>query len=83
MTFNHEQQDINQLGRNLLTLIRASGQNGITSKGLTDALKSQLDKQDYAQLDALEAEGFIVVEQVDIIDHPDVERLYRAVTSRA
>jgi hypothetical protein len=75
--------NINQRGRNLLTLIRAAGSEGIDSKGLTDALRAQLSKEDYDQLNLLEAEGSIIVQQVTVDDHPDVDRLYRAVKNES
>ena len=79
MSTNREQAtNINRKGRDFLTLIRDAGGDGITRKGLTDALSKQLDKSDFEQLDALEAGGLITVERVDIVDHPDVEYLYRA-----
>jgi hypothetical protein len=77
-----QEVNLNQRGRNLLTLIRAAGSEGIDSKGLTDALRNQLDKEDYDQLDLLQTEGSITIEQVDLPDHPDVDRLYRAVGSQ-
>ena len=80
MTSNQGQETkINQRGRNLLTLIRAAGDKGISRKGLTDAIRNQLDNEDELQLDLLASEGFILVEQVDIADHPDVEKIYRAI----
>jgi len=79
MTFNRNQtNNITQRGRDLLTLIRDAGNDGIKRKGLTDALTKQLDEEDYTQLDLLEAEGFIIIERLDIVDHPDVEFIYRA-----
>jgi hypothetical protein len=70
---------VTQGGRNLLTLIRAYGTEGIDTKGLTDALRAQLSDVDYEQLHLLEAEGSITIEQVNIHDHTDEYRVYRAV----
>ena len=81
MSSNQEQANhITQRGRDLLTLIRDAGSDGIQHKGLTDALTEELDKEDLTQLELLETHGFITVERVDIVDHPDVEYLYRAGT---
>jgi hypothetical protein len=81
MSSNQEPANhITQRGRDLLTLIRDAGSDGIMRKGLTDALTNQLDEEDFTQLDLLEAERFITVERVDVVDHPDVEYLYRAGT---
>ena len=78
MSSNQEKTDhITQRGRDLLTIIHDAGSDGIMRKGLTDALSEELDKEDFAQLELLEAQGFITVERVDIVGHPDVEYLYR------
>jgi hypothetical protein len=78
MSSNREQVDhITQRGRDLLTLIRDAGSDGIMRKGLTDALTEELDNEDFTQLELLEAQGFITVERVDIVEHSDVEYLYR------
>jgi hypothetical protein len=82
MTSHEEQTDrINQRGRHLLTLIRASGSKGISRKEMNDAIRSQLSKEDDDQLELLQAAGSITIEQVDLVDHPDVEYLYWAVES--
>ena len=78
MSSNQEKTDhITQRGHDLLTIIRDAGSHGIMRKGLTDALSEELDKEDFAQLELLEVQGFIIVERVDIVDHQDVEYLYR------
>ncbi len=83
MTSNQEQTThINEKGRQFLTLIRDAGSDGIMRKGLSDAFKRQLDEDDHTQLDLLEAQGFIIAERVDLVDHPDVEYLYRAGSRR-
>lgn len=83
MTSNRKQTgNITQRGRDLLTLIRDAGSDGIKRKGLTDGLSKQLDEEDYTQLDLLEAQGFITIERLDIVDHPDVEFVYRAGSRR-
>ena len=83
MTSNHEPAtQINEKGRQFLTLIRDSGSDGIMRKGLSDAFKRQLDEDDHTQLDLLAAQGFITVERVDLVDHPDVEYVYRAGSRR-
>jgi hypothetical protein len=69
--------NITQKGRDLLTLIHDAGGDGITRKALTDALKRRLDHADYAQLNSLEATGFITVEFLTIAGHPNVEFVYR------
>ncbi len=69
---------ITEKGRQLLTLIRDAGSDGISRKEISDAFKRQLNDDDHSQLDSLAAQGLITAERVDIVDHPDVEYVYRA-----
>lgn len=65
-------------GKELLTAIRATGEAGITRKALSDAIGKALNKWDVAQIDLLEAEGFITVERRPSVNPTVLEYVYRA-----
>jgi CheY-like chemotaxis protein len=75
MTFTPH--NITQRGRDLLTLIRISGKKGINRAELATTLKHRLENVEYAQLNLLEAAGFITVEILNLVGNPNVEFVYR------